>query len=366
MYPFDKTKSTFGLVLILLLSGSSSLWSQSRDLVVEEMQETVALWVFTVGVSQYEDREINLKYADNDALAIAEVFETQAGVLFREVFTRALTNEQATREEILKAMREFLGQASQDDVILIFMAGHGIQDPQTGTYYFLPHNATVDNLDYNGLQMHTFEEACRRLSKHTNKLVLFLDTCHAGAIRMAARGLNLAKDLSQPLKDELAQTLTGASGQYILSASQDGEISLEDKDWRLEGSDRGHGAFTYSLLRGLLGEAADKEGVIWLSDLFKHVNRQVARLTNGKQHPHGQLSGTDLPLFFSGRPGVEPPAVSTLPAFLPVKRQKGSRKWLWFLLGAAAAGGGSAAVLMGGGEEPSPPTGEIQIRVKVP
>jgi uncharacterized caspase-like protein len=117
-------------------------------------------------------------------------------VLFREVFTKVLINEQATREEILKGMSEFLGQAAEEDVILIFVAGHGLQDRQTGTYYFVPHNANADNLVYAGLPMPMFEEAVKRLRTNVDKLVLWLDTCHAGAVSVAARGVNMGEDLA--------------------------------------------------------------------------------------------------------------------------------------------------------------------------
>jgi hypothetical protein len=66
--------------------------------------------------------------ATGTSSAIGVVGLFGGGVLFNEVFTRQLTNEKATREEILKAISEFLGQATPDDVVLIFMAGHGLQD----------------------------------------------------------------------------------------------------------------------------------------------------------------------------------------------------------------------------------------------
>jgi len=336
-----------------------------RDLVVEELKEKAALWVLAIGVSNYADERINLSYADHDAIQIAQMLKTQEGLLFREVFTHVLVNDRATREEILRAMSKFLGQAAPEDVIVVFLAGHGLQDRQTGTYYFVPHNANTESLVYAGLPMPMFEEAVKRLRTNVDKLVLLLDTCHAGAMKVTTRGVNTGEDL--------AEALAKASGQYVLSASKAGEESLEDESFAFEGSERAHGAFTYSLLRGFQGAAADSSGVIWLSDLFGHVSREVPRLTQGQQHPHSQIQGTDLPLFILGegaqlviQQGVNlPPGTVVVLGQLPQK--KGRKKWLWLLLGAAVVGGAGAAVASGGGGgDGGPATGGIEIKVEAP
>ncbi len=351
-----------------------SLWAEpnTRRLEVEEVKAGVVLWVLAIGVSQYEDPRINLKYADNDALRIAQVLQTQQGVLFQEVRTRTLVNQQATREEILKSMREFLGQAAPKDVVLIFVAGHGLQDRQTGTYYFVPHNANAENLDYAGLPMPMFDEAVKRLRTQVDKLILWLDTCHAGAVTVASRGVNVGEDLAEALEQ--------ASGQYVLSASKAGEESLEDASYRLEGEERAHGAFTFSLLRGLRGEKADTNQVVWLSGLFSHVSKEVPRLTKGRQHPYNQIQGTDLPIFVRDKsilsqplPALDLPPVAenvspVSPALAGASPGKGSRKWLWLLLGVAAAGGGVAVGLKptAAKEEPPPPGGSVRVDFQVP
>ena len=332
--------------------------TQSRALRVESLKKKAALWVLTIGVSDYADSRISLQYADNDAIQIANAMQTQQGVLFREVFTRVLVNEQASRSEILREMSQFLGQAAADDVVLIFMAGHGLQDRQTGTYYFVPHNANAENLAYEGLPMPMFDEAVKRIRTHVNKLILWMDTCHAGAMTVASRGVNSGEDL--------AEALAEASGQYVLSASKAGEESLEDESFTFGGGEGAHGAFTYSLLRGLNGAAADSTGVVWLSDLFGHVSREVPRLTTGRQHPHSQTIGTNLPLFVLADAKLNQQTASALPAPIdnsllitrPSNKGGGSKKWLWLLLGVAAAGGGAAVTL--GGDPATPEQAAIE------
>lgn len=341
------------LALQLAVPASSLAAAGTRDLQVEAItasREKAALWVLAIGVSEYADPRISLQYADHDAVQIAAIMKSQHGVLFREVKTKTLINDQATRGEILRAMSEFLGQASQEDVVLIFLAGHGLQDRQTATYYFLPHNAHAGNLLFEGLNMPSFDEAVKRLRTNVEKVVLWLDTCHAGAMTVASRGVNTGEDL--------AEALAEASGQYVLSASKAGEESLEDLSFSFEGEEEGHGAFTYSLLRGLRGSAADSSGVVWLSDLFGHVSREVPRLTNGRQHPYSQSQGTDLPLFVlaegvSYTAGSFDAVTSSQAAGMvgvPMARKGGGGKgWLWFLALLALGGGGAYVGLGGGG-----------------
>lgn len=356
---WEKIRRAAAMLMALLLAAPPAglAQMQSRDLVLEGFREKeIALWVLSIGVSRYADRSIDLKYAAHDAESIAALLQTQQGVLFDEVFTRVLTDKDATREEILRGMSEFLGQASPDDVVLIFLAGHGLQDRQTGTYYFVPHNASAYNLVYQGLPMSNFDEAVRRLQTRVNKLVLWLDTCHAGAMTVAARGVTVGEDLSE--------ALSKGSGQYVLSASLAGEESLEDASFRLEGEDNAHGAFTYSLLRGMLGAAADESGVVWLSDLFGHVSKEVPRLTAGRQHPHSDMTGTDLPFFVldiysaDAAAATAPAEVTAMPVRIGTKK---SKTWMWAAGGGALLGLGALIGLSGGGGGGStPPPDEPQ------
>jgi uncharacterized caspase-like protein len=249
-----------------------------------------SLWVLAVGVSEYQDPGLNLRYADHDARAIVQALQAQEGKLFAEINTKLLLNADGTRENILDAMSRFLGMASYNDLVLIFIAGHGVKDRQTGSYYFVTHDATPDSLMTRGLLWSTFDEAHKRLANNVSKVMLWLDTCHAGAMNVAMRGLEAGEDLSLALRS--------AEGTYILTASKPGENSEEDESFRLAHEQAGHGAFTYSLLDGLAGKAdMDGDRSISVSELSSYVAKKVPRLTQGRQHPFFRMSGTDMPIF---------------------------------------------------------------------
>ncbi len=256
------------------------------------------LWLLSIGVSRYQDADFDLQFAAADARAIATALEHQGeGPLYAGMKTLVLTDDDVTRESILGSMERFLSQAGAQDVAVIFMAGHGVQELATGSYYFLPYPATPQNLVTAGLRMSDFDEMVRTLRRNVRGVVVMLDTCHAGALRMAARGFVSA--------DDLAARMSVGEGSFLLAATKPGEESKEKPE--LE-----HGAFTYAVLEGLQGPAdADGDGLVSVSEIFGYVARMVPRLTEEQQHPYHKMEGTDL--IFAAVPHDAKPVASLPP-----------------------------------------------------
>ncbi|MFZ2630453.1 MAG: caspase family protein [Desulfosalsimonadaceae bacterium] len=247
------------------------------------------LWGLAIGVSKYSSTAINLKYADQDAIALEKFFNAQAGKSFSEVHFKSLTNDQVSRDTIIESITQHLGMAAPEDVIFLFVAGHGIKHRQSGSYYFMPADADFDTVLSKGLRMSDFEESIKILSQNVNKIIVAMDTCHSGALEVGMRGGGESEDL--------AAAMNAASGLYILSASKAGEVSMESPEFKLNSNSGGHGAFTFTLVEAMQGKADyDKDSNVSLNEMFQFVSRQVPRLTNGQQHPYFRMQGTDLPL----------------------------------------------------------------------
>jgi len=258
------------------------------------------LWLLAIGVSQYQQSALNIQFADADAQAVASTLAAQAqGPLYRGVRTLVLRNEEVTRERVLEAMERFLGQAGPDDVAAIFLAGHGVEDISTSSYYFLTHNATAENLRTLALRMSDFDEMVRLLRRNVRGVVVMLDTCHAGAIQIGT---------GTPLPaHDLVSSLSGGAGFFLLAASRPGESSEE-------AAAPGHGVFTQALIEGLVGSAdSDRDGFVSASELFGYVARSVSRQTDQRQHPYHKMEGTDLLLA-----AVESGAAAAPPAIEPL------------------------------------------------
>lgn len=115
------------------------------------------IWALGIGVSRYRNPSINLRFAANDAQVLLQEITIRTRDLYSEVFTKVLVDEEATRENIILAMHQFLGQASKGDVVFIFIAGHGVQHRATGSYYFLTHDADDQNMITQALKWSDFE-----------------------------------------------------------------------------------------------------------------------------------------------------------------------------------------------------------------
>jgi uncharacterized caspase-like protein len=240
------------------------------------------LWVLSIGVSQYRDPHLQLQYAAADAQAFADMLKRQQhGPLYDTVHTTVLTDGAATREAILQALDTFLGDATPVDVAVIFLAGHGMYIEKPTAYYFLTEAVSLAAPYIAGLDMAELNRELLRLHRNIPQMVVVLDTCHAGAVTQGAVTVQVGADL--------ASALVPGEGLYILAAAGAGQRSFEL-------APRQHGAFTYALLDGLGGAAANLDGLITVSGLANHAIQVVQQLTANQQRPYMELIGPDLAL----------------------------------------------------------------------
>jgi len=227
------------------------------------------LYLLAIGVSEYADPALSLRYAAMDATNLGKRLKQEEGVLYRKVHDRVLIDRDATRANILGAL-DHLSQMTQDDLAVLFIAGHGLQD-QRGNFYFLPHDGNPDQLLSSAIKWVEFKEFASNLP---GKVILLADTCHAGGI-YGDRGRRAVLDMTY-LAREFADA---GSGVVVFASSQGKEFSEERPDW-------GQGAFTRALLDGLSGKAdLTADGVIYEAELETFVKRAVVDLTQGRQHP---------------------------------------------------------------------------------
>jgi uncharacterized caspase-like protein/TolB-like protein len=274
----------------------ASLWCTSSSRAWAETTTPAKkgiLWVFAVGVSQYRNSMIDLEFADYDAQSLADMLAQRAAGVFANVNTKVLVNDQVTRKSIVDGMLSFFAQAGPNDTGIIALMGHGVT--ANGTFYYVPYPADLSNLNTDGLPVSEFEQAVQQVGAKLARTVLVVDTCHAAALdfqvrdltelasrNLKARGISLVSELVPKMQEA-----------YILSSSEGTENSWEDVNYRLPGEKKGHGAFTYALLRGLDGDAAHN-GAVNILDLFSYASEEVPQITGDKQHPYVHGQGTNF------------------------------------------------------------------------
>lgn len=226
------------------------------------------LHALVIGVSRYDDSSLALQFSAKDAIDFASALKRQQGGLYKAVVTKVLTDAEATKENILEGLDWLDRETARNDVAVVFLAGHGVND-KNGVYYFLPVNAKTDRLRRTGL---AFSDIKNTVASLAGKTLLFADTCHAGNILGRRRG---AVDINAVVNE-----LTSAENGAVVFASSTGkQDSLEDPIW-------GNGAFTKALVEALNGKAAyggSKKITINMLDLY--LSERVKELTRGQQTP---------------------------------------------------------------------------------
>ena len=76
------------------------------------------LYVLAIGVSKYEDKNLTLQFAAKDAKDFAESFLKQKGGLYRDVVVKVLTDEKATKDEIIDGFDWISKETTSKDVAI--------------------------------------------------------------------------------------------------------------------------------------------------------------------------------------------------------------------------------------------------------
>lgn len=238
------------------------------------------LYALVVGVSKYKHSKIpNLNVSDKDAKDFAGFIRGQKK-LFMNVYVRVLTNEQATRSEIEKELYYNLRKAGKNDTVVVFLSGHGVDDPNTpGEYFFLSYDADPDYLAASAVQM-SRQSFINKLD--SKRVVLIADTCQSGGF--AGAGTKRLK----PSLDKMMGQFKESEGKVLITSSRADEYSKESPE-------HGNSLFTYYLLEGLKGNAdEDGDGIVSLKELYEYIYAKTKDASDGYQHPQiqGRIVGS--------------------------------------------------------------------------
>lgn len=229
-------------------------------------QKPGKLFVLSIGLSRYEKPAWNtLQFADDDAGAFAETFIRQQAGQYEAIEKRVLTDEEATVSNVKFAARWLKDTATEGDVAVVFIAGHGVE--RAGDYHFLCHDTNEADLHNTALPWQDFVNVLREV--RAKRVMLFVDTCHAGFVT------------GWRTTDQLIDRLNRKAGVLVFAASRGEEPSIERDEW-------GHGAFTKALLEAFEGKAdlTPKDGMVTLQELKDFTIRRVEELTSGQQHAY--------------------------------------------------------------------------------
>ena len=218
----------------------------------EENKKTFAV---IIGNENYE-RVTKVQYALNDAKVFASYCKKTLGLpkdnirIYRD----------ATYGTMLSALDDIksIASAFEGDLNVIFYyAGHGVPSESDKTAYLLPVDASGQHTEV-CLSTKRLYDTLDGL--HAKRVLVFMDACFSGAQRgegmlASARGVALKVKQDAP-----------KGNMVVFSAATGDETAYPYKE-------KGHGLFTYYLLKKL----QDTKGDVTLGELSDYVNKEVRR-----------------------------------------------------------------------------------------
>ncbi|MBD2201978.1 caspase family protein [Calothrix sp. FACHB-1219] len=236
-----------------------------------QAQKTIVpkLWLLLVGVNQYQDAELpSLRYSAVDCQVLAEALAVATKEQFPQKEVK-IYHDFAQKLPLLSTLKTSLQEIAANvqaiDTVLFYFSGHGILQPNTQEAFLCLADTRKDNLEQTGLPV---KELLAQLSKSgaQNQLV-WLDACHSGGMTLRGVGETLLNPTPQ-LVEVLQRNAGKSKGFYALLSCDVNQLSWEFPEL-------GHGVFTYFLTRGLYGDAADAQGVIFADGLYRYVYHQT-------------------------------------------------------------------------------------------
>ena len=237
------------------------------DPVRMDASKAVKIWAVVVGVGRYTAMP-SLKFTDDDAYRFYSFLGSVEGGAVSQSQMTILVDEDATRENILKKMREYFLQADANDVVILYFSGHGLNG------CFLP----VDYDGYNNKLRHEEIKQIFKQSKAKHKLCI-ADACHSGSLNEGT-GSFASKGPAPVTLQRYYQAFEETDGGIaLLMSSKAEELSLEDHGLR-------QGVFTYYVLQGMKGAAdANNDFLISVKELYNYVYAKVRDYTANVQTP---------------------------------------------------------------------------------
>ncbi|MEZ4941334.1 MAG: caspase family protein [Saprospiraceae bacterium] len=241
--------------------------------------DSINLYALIVGTSRYSGEHLKLNYPDKDAQAFAEALRLCGEPLFGKNIEIKLLSTNADpwprKAEIRQALQEFAANADPNDILLVYLSGHGITYPpnsEKGQFYYLTTDIVTDDLkdpavrNEKAIAQDSLQQWINQVT--ARKRILILDACNSGQV-VKAMGPG-EKALNSDQRRAL-ERMKDRSGMFVLAGSAADKSSFEASRF-------GHGLLTYSLLNNMPKVAAENKALIDVGRLFSEALEEVPKL----------------------------------------------------------------------------------------
>jgi WD40 repeat protein/uncharacterized caspase-like protein len=242
------------------------------------------LWALLVGVNTYIDDELpSLRYSALDCQGLAEALQISTRNDDIYIATYHDFTQSPSLIHVQHELTTIIKGASDRDTILFYFSGHGIINSATQQTYLCLRDTQKHNLENTAFAVH---ELLHLLTQSTARhQLVWLDACHSG-------GMTLHGTTPQLLR-VLQSAAATSKGFYAM-------LSCDTNQQSWEFPQLGHGVFTYYIMRGLRGDAANNQRVVTADGLYRYVYHQTLqyidktnqqlRLINQQQRSKGDTN----------------------------------------------------------------------------
>jgi hypothetical protein len=237
-------------------------------------------WAVVVGIGKYSNKGFRPVSGDRDARAFAQALKDYGRFPTDQVkllVTGKNSSGEPTRNNIINTMSDIAElitsqNGDSDNLWVFFFSGHG--SSVGGNDFLLPIEISPKSdetyLKSQAVSVDEIKEWLRKAG--VKQALIFLDSCRDDPFVNPGKG-----DGQNRLKKSLVKRFSFAEANDHVKAHATFFASEPGKRaWVYE--QKGMGYFTYELVRGLSGAAADKEGKVTLSALVEHVQKEVPKL----------------------------------------------------------------------------------------
>ncbi len=262
-------------------------------------------WFIGIGVARYADTAQNLQYSVKDVRDMVKKFKS----MFPDLIVDTLLDKKVTLKEIA-LLKKRMEKIALTDRVIMAVTGHGLLSDSLD-FYYATWDMNFSKPEEKGLPYAELEEMLNKTA--SRQKILLIDACHSGLVDKEnvypvksvilteddKDGLTNIKE-TRGIKPKVTQKVDEANtfnlmqqffadfsndnGIVVISAAGGLEYALESPRWN-------NGVFTYSVLKGLEGEAdlpingGNGDTRISVQELMRFVGNRVPELTRGKQQP---------------------------------------------------------------------------------
>ncbi|OGW16033.1 MAG: hypothetical protein A2035_00615 [Nitrospirae bacterium GWA2_42_11] len=230
-----------------------------------------AKWGLIIGIENYPNFPA-VDFAEGDALLVKEYFIKVLGVPEENIIS--LLGKDATNARIRGYLKSYIPKnVEKETTLYVYYGGHGLPFPEKDGIepYLVPYDSDTITITETGYRLRDFYSDIDNMN--IKKAFIFLDTCFSG---IASRGDKILMAGARPVIIHLENSIFFSGKVISFTSSSGGELSNSYPE-------KGHGLFTYFLLRGMRGEAdIDKNDSISIEELYEYVKGNVNKLSRRK------------------------------------------------------------------------------------